>query len=80
MKGNGNLPTEFNVNLITAFKVDVNVAPSCVTGNGGNVGGKNGGNVTSFVTSFVISLVPRRRIHMEEELPDYLQYDFGLTN
>ena len=57
LKGNGNLPSEFNVNLITAFKVEVNVAPSYVTDNGGNVGGKNGGDVPSFVTS----LVPRRR-------------------
>ncbi len=35
---------EFNVNLITAFKVDVKVAPNYVTENGGNVGGKNGGD------------------------------------
>ena len=41
LKENGNQPAEFNVNLITAFKVEVNVAPSYVTDNGGNVGGKN---------------------------------------
>ena len=47
LKENGNQPAEFNVNLITAFKVEVNVAPSYVTDNGGNVGGKNGGDVPS---------------------------------
>ena len=44
LKENGNPPAEFNVNLITAFKVDVKVAQNYVTENGGNVGGKNGGN------------------------------------
>ena len=39
LKENGNQPAEFNVNLITAFKVDVKVAPSYVTDNGGKVGG-----------------------------------------
>ena len=43
LKENGNPPAEFNVNLITAFKVDVKVAQNYVTDNGGNVGGKNGG-------------------------------------
>ena len=75
LKENGNLPAEFNVNLITAFKVEVNVAPSYATDNGGkiggNVGGKNGDVpslspacpqlVPSFVTSLVTSLVTRRR-------------------
>ena len=40
LKENGNQPAEFNVNLITAFKVDVKVAQNYVTENGGNVGGK----------------------------------------
>ena len=39
LKENGNQPAEFNVNLITAFKVEVKVAQSYVTDNGGNVGG-----------------------------------------
>ena len=43
LKKNGNLPAEFNINFITAFKVEVYVAPSYATDNGGNVGGKNGG-------------------------------------
>ena len=34
---NGNLPTEFNVNFMTAFKVQVCVAPSYATDNGGKV-------------------------------------------
>ena len=41
LKENGNQPAEFNVNLITAFKVDVKVAQNYVTDNGGNVGGKD---------------------------------------
>ena len=42
LKKNGNLPAEFNVNFITAFKVEVYVAPSYATDNGGKIGGKNG--------------------------------------
>ena len=49
LKENGNLPAEFNVNLITAFKVEVEVAQNYVTDNGGNVGGKNGGIVVENV-------------------------------
>jgi len=44
LKENGNQPAEFNVNLITAFKVDVKVAQNYINENGGNVGGNNGGN------------------------------------
>ena len=51
---NGNQPAEFNVNLITAFKVEVKVAPSYVTDSGG----KDGGDVPSLVTSLVPSSVP----------------------
>ena len=57
LKKNGNLPAEFNVNFITAFKVEVCVAPSYATDNGGNVSGDVSGDVPSFVTN----LVPRRR-------------------
>ena len=39
MKENGNQPAEFNVNLITAFKVDVKVSQSYANENGGKVGG-----------------------------------------
>ena len=41
LKENGNHPAEFNVNLITAFMVDVKVSQSYINENGG----KNGGNV-----------------------------------
>jgi hypothetical protein len=40
LKENGNQPAEFNVNLITAFKVDVKVSQSYTNENGGKDGGK----------------------------------------
>ena len=45
LKENGNLPAEFNVNLITAFKVEVKVSQSYTKENGGKTGGKVGGDV-----------------------------------
>lgn len=39
LKENGNHPAEFNVNLITAFKVDVKVSQSYINENGGKIGG-----------------------------------------
>lgn len=39
MKKSGNQPTVFKVNLITAFKVEVNVAQIYTNENGGIVGG-----------------------------------------
>ena len=39
LKENGNQPAEFNVNLITAFKVDVKVSQSYTNKVGGKVGG-----------------------------------------
>ena len=45
LKENDNQPAEFNVNLITAFKVDVKVSQSYTNENGGKVGGKVGGDV-----------------------------------
>ncbi len=39
LKENGNQPAEFNVNLITAFKVDVNVSQRYTKETGGKVGG-----------------------------------------
>ena len=47
LKENGNLPAEFNVNLITAFKVDVKVSQSYTKEDGGKTGGKVGGDVPS---------------------------------
>ncbi len=49
LKENGNQPAEFNVNLITAFKVDVKVSQSYTNENGGKNGGKVGGDVPSIV-------------------------------
>ena len=45
LKENSNLPAEFNVNLITAFKVEVKVSQSYTKENGGKTGGKVGGDV-----------------------------------
>ena len=45
LKEKGNQPAEFNVNLITAFKVDVKVSQSYTNENGGKTGGKVGGDV-----------------------------------
>ena len=39
LKENGNQPAEFNVNLITAFKVDVKVSQSYTKEDGGKTGG-----------------------------------------
>ena len=39
LKENSNLPAEFNVNLMTAFKVDVKVSQSYINENGGKIGG-----------------------------------------
>ena len=45
LKENGNQPAEFNVNLITAVKVDVRVSQSYTKEDGGKTGGKVGGDV-----------------------------------
>lgn len=57
LKENGNHPAEFNVNLITAFKVDVKVSQSYTNEKGGKTGGKVGGDVPSMsqVLSQVLS-------------------------
>ena len=55
---NGNQPAEFNVNLITAFKVEVKVSQSYTNNNGGNVGGKNGGDVPSLSQALSLVLSP----------------------
>ena len=49
LKENGNQPAEFNVNLITAFKVDVKVSQSYTNENGGKTGGKVGGDIVENV-------------------------------
>lgn len=50
LKENGNHPAEFNVNLITAFKVDVKVSQSYTNENGGKVGGKVDGDVVENIS------------------------------
>ena len=45
LKENGNQLAEFNVNLITAFKVEVKVSQSYTQENGGKTGGKVGGDM-----------------------------------
>ncbi len=45
LKENGNQSAEFNVNLITAFKVEVKVSQSYTNEAGGKTGGKVGGDV-----------------------------------
>ena len=49
LKENGNQPAEFNVNLITAFKVDVKVSQSYTKEDGGKTGGKVGGDIVDNV-------------------------------
>ena len=49
LKENGNQPAEFNVNLITAFKVDVKVSQSYTKEDGGKTGGKVGGDIVENV-------------------------------
>ena len=49
LKENGNQPAEFNVNLITAFKVDVIASQSYANENGGKTGGKVGGDVVDII-------------------------------
>ena len=51
LKENGNQPAKFNVNLITAFKVDVKVSQSYTNEAGGKTGGKVGGKVGGDVPS-----------------------------
>ncbi len=59
LKENGNQPAEFNVNLITAFKVDVYVAQSHVTDNGDKVGGKVGGKMAVIMSPVCPQLCPQ---------------------
>jgi len=59
LKENGNLPAEFNVNLITAFKVDVKVSQSYANENGGKDVDKNDDDIS------VIDLTERQRVILE---------------
>ena len=58
LKENGNQPAKFNVNLITAFKVDVKVSQSYTNNNGGKTGSKVGGDVALIeMTDFQKSII-----------------------
>ena len=59
LKENGNQPAEFNVNLITAFKVDVKVSQSYTNENVGKDVGKDESDVP------VIELTERQRVIIE---------------
>ena len=52
LKENGNQPAEFNVNLITAFKVDVRVSQSYTNNNGG----KDGGDVVENIAGNIVDV------------------------
>ena len=57
LKENGNQPAEFNVNLITAFKVDVKVSQSYTNENGGEVVGKVDGDVVDIITENIVDSI-----------------------
>jgi len=60
LKKNGNQPAEFNVNLITAFKVDVRVSQSYTNENGGKTGGKVVENIAgNIIENIVDSIVEK---------------------
>ena len=63
LKENGSQPAEFNVNLITAFKVDVKVSQSYTNENGGKIGG----NVPSLSQALSLVLSPVERSAVEED-------------
>jgi len=58
LKENGNQPAEFNVNLITAFKVEVKVSQSYTNENDDKTGGKVGGDVPSLSQALSLVLSP----------------------
>ena len=57
LKENSNLPAEFNVNLITAFKVDVKVSQSYTNENGGKVGGDVVENIVENIAENIIDSI-----------------------
>ena len=63
LKENGNPPAEFNVNLITAFKVDVKVSQSYTN----ETGGKVGGDVPCLSQVLSLFLSPVERNAVEED-------------
>ena len=57
LKENGNQPAEFNVNLITAFKVDVKVSQSYANENGGKVGGDIVENIVENIAENIVDSI-----------------------
>ena len=57
LKENGNLPAEFNVNLITAFKVDVKVSQSYANENGGKTGGDVVENIVENIAENIVDSI-----------------------
>jgi ATP-dependent DNA helicase RecG len=54
LKENGNQPAEFNVNLITAFKVEVKVSQSYTNENGGKIGGDVVDNIAENIAENIV--------------------------
>jgi ATP-dependent DNA helicase RecG len=61
LKENGNQPAEFNVNLITAFKVDVKVSQSYTNENGGKVGGDVVENIVENIVDSIVEKLSTTR-------------------
>ena len=65
LKENSNLPADFNVNLITAFKVDVIVSQSYTNENGGKVDGDVvdiiAGNITENIVDSIVEKLSTTR-------------------
>lgn len=57
LKENGNQPAGFNVNLITAFKVDVKVSQSYTNENGGKVGGDVVENIVENIAENIVDSI-----------------------
>ena len=57
LKENGNQPAEFNVNLITAFKVDVKVSQSYTNENGGKIGGNVVENIVENIAEDIVDSI-----------------------
>ncbi len=61
MKENGNKPAEFNVNLITAFKVDVKVSQSYANETGGKTGGDVVENIVENIAENIVEKLSTTR-------------------
>ena len=57
LKEKGNQPAEFNVNLITAFKVDVKVSQSYTNENGGKIGGNVVENIVENIAENIVDSI-----------------------